>query len=473
MLEFYRLPFSAILGITLLSALCVTAQAVAAAISFNRRRDSATRWCENFAEALILIQIVLLALLLVQVLDNIKAFRVADADYTTPRYAVFAAIAGLSTGVCILRRRKFPLAAVPASLLTLPIMEGPLGRSLPYAYALILLFWLGRALYIIIRRREEQHIEVSAFTIKEAMDSLHTGLLYCNPHGTVYLVNRRMQKLMVALTGAVQRDGRMFLQALREGATRVKPESFLLDGRMVFRLEDGSVWLFGERELSLSHKRYIQLSATDVTERWRLTRELMRQEEELRQRGEQLAATIENLETICRDEQLLRMRSQVHDHLAQHLAMLMHILQADEEIDSAKLESLSGDMLSFARGEIEREPDAKGIAALCKAYSAIGVTVEIQGDTPAQHEHAAFFFDFVREGAANAVRHGFATAVYVRCENTPRGFVVSITNNGFDPTDNITEGGGIAELRRRLAELGGTLTVEMRPHFALTAHSET
>ena len=81
----------------------------------------------------------------------------------------------------------------------------------------------------------------------------------------------------------------------------------------------------------------------------------------------------------------------------------------------------------------------------------------------------AFFTDFIREGAANAVRHGFAAEVFVTCAKTEEGFRMSVANSGVAPAGSITEGGGIKALRRKLDELGGELSVTMRPRFTVTA----
>jgi len=471
MFEFYRLSPHLISVMVIIFTLCVIAQTVAMLMSFNRYVKTAVHWVENLLEVFILFQNILLSLLLSRIATDMNASLIVVSGYMTPRYGVFAVLTVFTLLVCILRRLFLPFIVIPAGLLTLPFSEAFFGRYFPSIYILILIFWTGRAIYICVQRQRELRHEISAFSIKEAMEVLHTGLLYYNAsNGRAYLANRRMEKLMIALTGTVQRNGRKFWQSLQSGDTLIKPESQLLDGQMVFLLENNTAWLFSENRLVASVRSYMQISAVDVTERWRLTHKLWQQEQELLARGEKLSVTLENLEAICRDEQLVRMQSKVHDAMAQRLAVLMRILRADQSFSEAKLKSFADDLFTTASNDIKASSyDPEGIAVLCRAYEDIGITVNIQGYVPVRPDIAAFYTDFIYEGIANAVRHGFATEVFVVCKTAETGLLMSVTNAGIAPSGNIIEGGGLTELRRRLDEINGELSVTTRPQFTITA----
>ena len=75
----------------------------------------------------------------------------------------------------------------------------------------------------------------------------------------------------------------------------------------------------------------------------------------------------------------------------------------------------------------------------------------------------AVFLEAVRECMTNAVRHAGAGAMYVQA--TPHRIV--ITNNGKPPERPITEGGGLSNLRQKVEQQGGTMTVESAPVFRL------
>lgn len=49
------------------------------------------------------------------------------------------------------------------------------------------------------------------------------------------------------------------------------------------------------------------------------------------------------------------------------------------------------------------------------------------------------------------------------------GWAIHITNDGKVPDDEITEGGGLSALRRRIENAGGIMRIKSRPNFALSA----
>ena len=470
MLEFYRFSSDALALLVIASTLCAALQAAVFMVNVNRYTPTASRWIEGLTEFFLLLHILLLSLLLSQISADRIRFLIVPPGYTALRYGLFFGLAVLVSLICILYHRLLPLVILPTVLLTLPLAERLFGRAFPWIYLVVLLVWMGRAIYLLIHRRKRIKQEVSSLSIKEAMDALHSGLLYYRASdGVVYLTNRRMELLMTALTGSVQRNGQKFWQMLQNGDVRILPESSLLGEQMVFRLDDDTVWLFRENTLSISRHTYIQISAADVTERWRLTRELWQREQELSVRGEKLAATLANLEAACRDEQISKMQSRMHDAMAQRLAMLMRVLRAEQDMSDADLASFTGDLLSAARDDAKEEQEQDIIASLCHAYSDIGVAVKIHGSLPERQDTAAFLADFIREGVANAVRHGFATEVLVTCEMKEVALLISIANSGIAPAESITEGGGIKELRHKLSALGGELSVVTHPQFTLTA----
>ena len=423
---------------------------------------------ENTTEIFALIQAVLLSLLLSRVATDMLESLIVASGYTVLRYIVFAGLAFSSLIACVLRRRPLLLIVLPAALLTLPVMEKPLGRAFPLVYILMLAFWTGRAVYICFQRQRELRHEISAFSIKEAMDTLHTGLLYCKPSGEITLMNRRMQELMLALTGQVWHNGLEFRRELMHNGSFIKPEATALGGEKVFQLEDGTVWLFSDIELPVAGKPLLQVTAADVTERWRLTAELEAQRGDIQRRSEELSRVLQSIEEIRAAEELLRLQSKVHDMMAQRLAILMRIFRSEMSIDESELVSYADDMIAAVKEEMSDE--ANSLDILCKLYGDIGVRIAIEGEAPEGAAHAEFYSAFVREGITNAVRHGLATEVTVTCRSSKAEITISVKNNGHLSACGGVEGSGITELRRMATLLGGRLEIETHSQFALTAY---
>gem|GEM_PF-3195712 len=102
-------------------------------------------------------------------------------------------------------------------------------------------------------------------------------------------------------------------------------------------------------------------------------------------------------------------------------------------------------------------------------FAAIGVTVVLEGDLPADGQHSALFADLAREGITNAVRHSLASEVRICWSESAESYTMTVSNSGFSTRSVIREGGGITELHRKLAQVGGSLQVTTRPAFVLAA----
>ena len=472
MIEFYRLARPLLLAVIMLSSLGVIAQTQAVIASFSRNRASAFYRLENLTEIAMLIHSLILAFMMSRTITDRKESLVMPFGHAGLRFGIFCAIAALALSVGLFSRKPLPFVVIPAAALTLPLMENSFRKAFPWLYILALLFWLGRAVYICVVRRKALRHEVSAFSIKEAIDALHTGLLYCKPNGEVMLMNRKMQDLMQILTGKLWRNGLDFSKYLLHGDkhdndTAVIPKFAELEEEKVYLLEDGTAWLFTEAELLIGRKRFIQISAADVKERWKLTDELQEQQKELQHRSEELASTLKSLDELRRGEELLRIQSTVHDILAQRLALLVRVFRAEVSISETGLRSYADDMLAEIQAEIER--DYSDLETLRQLYGDIGVHIEIVGKTPENAVLASFYNSLVCEGMTNAVRHGLATEVSVTCVSSGDGTTITVTNNGVPSNFNILEGSGISGLRRKAEKLGGNLEIATRPQFMLTA----
>ena len=467
MFEFYKLSQAVILVLIMLSSLCVAAQALAVVFTFNRHKTTIIQWLENILEVCMLIHSLLLSLLISRVMSDIHQLLVSPQEYIALRYAGFIVVAVLALTIGILRRRmSAALEVIPLVALVIPISESIFSTAFPWVYTIALLLFMVRAFTICIRRQRVLRREVSAFSIKEALDALHTGLLYCTTNGEIYLINRKMQTLMYALTGRMWRNGLDFRAALQNGASLSVSDMAVLDDKRVYRLADGTVWLFSEDELLIGSRLYIQVSAFDVSERWALTDELQAQREALLQRGDELAKTLENLDKIRREDELQKLKSRVHDTMAQRLTILMRVFRAKMTIDEADLMTYADDMLAEVRKDAD---DVSSIETLCRVYGEIGVEIKIIGAEPIKAALAEFYTAFVRECLTNAVRHGLATDIRVVCETTAREISISVINDGVSSKAGIQEGGGITELRRRISALNGTISIATQPKFTIIA----
>jgi signal transduction histidine kinase len=198
-----------------------------------------------------------------------------------------------------------------------------------------------------------------------------------------------------------------------------------------------------------------------------------------RQLGSALAAERQRATGDARAAERARIAREVHDTISQHLFALRMIAagmhRADPGNQQARaIERISEDALRDMQTLlIELRPaslDGAGLAPaleeMCAAYhDRLGVTVDASLDdvtVPAPVEHA--LLRITQEACANAVRHGNAgrLAVSMTRQDGHIELTVGDTGTGFDPSVPHS-GSGLAHIRERVAELGGTVDIDSAP----------
>jgi len=198
-----------------------------------------------------------------------------------------------------------------------------------------------------------------------------------------------------------------------------------------------------------------------------------------RQLGSALAAERQRAAGDARAAERARIAREVHDAISQHLFGLRMIAAGMRRADPGNqqvhaIERISEEALRDMQALlIELRPagsDGTGLAPalreICAGYrDRLGVTVDASLDdvtVPAPVQHA--LLRITQEACANAVRHGRARRLAV---SMTRGdghveLAVRDTGTGFDPAAP-QAGSGLAHIRDRVAELGGTVDIDSAP----------
>jgi signal transduction histidine kinase len=303
--------------------------------------------------------------------------------------------------------------------------------------------------------------------VKNADDASRGGLMLCREDGRVVFANERMRRLMTAVTGTVQRSGRQFYGMLTLGECCPGCEILWFEGQSVCKLPDGSAWMFTMSAVRVKGKTYRQIAAAEISERLKLTTELWEKNRELARRQAELNQTIANLEVLSRAQETQRAKLRTHDILGERLTLMLRNLRGERELAYAALRAMSGELLDELKTAKNELPPQDRLDVLTRVFAAAGVQVRFDGSMPEDAARAGLIADAAREAVTNAVRHGLATRVHIRAEETGSGVRVRITDNGRPPPGPVTEGCGIGGMRAMAASLGGRVTVTVSPRFML------
>ena len=210
MFEFYLWPRGACYLLTLFLALCALSQTLTLVLNYHRHPRNCIWAFDTLLELSVLLHVYTAALLHGQAMNGWSDSIIAPTGYGIQRVIIFLVIVILSVIIIAVNRKLYSLIIIAAASLTLPVTEQLTGRVFAYLYTAALFFWLARSIRMNLIREREIRTSISALSVKNAIDSLNTGIMFCEDDGFILLSNTRMQQLMMAVTGKYQRNGRKF-----------------------------------------------------------------------------------------------------------------------------------------------------------------------------------------------------------------------------------------------------------------------
>ena len=469
MMQFFQIPYLLLCLITLAAVLCVVGQVIATTMSTYYDRSGYMRQFHSVALCLLVVYSILMTVLFEQYRQAYLESYFRFIDYATARYAIIFILVALVIATTIKTRRvRMPLKVVLV-VLTLPCLDNIYGKAFPYVLLLIMLIWCIASVIECHTVHRQLSNNVSAVSVKRAIDSLHSGILFCGQDGYVELVNKKMQRLMITLVGSIWHNGTEFYDALVNGKISDQCNRISSDEGLIYQMPDDTVWNFNRDELSMDSRKYFQINATDITEQWRATQELMAYNDELEIRCDQLRDMLADIKETCRKEEETNAKIHVHDIMGQRISLLLRMMRESDEPDEKLLVEFMKSLPEQLRETDEKQLAASRLGILISHLSVIGVTINIDGELPADNEKANIIVDIIAESSTNAVRHGFATEVNADISRNDNKCIVTITDNGKAGEDDFTSGGGITGMQSKLRTVNGRLSVDAKPEFKLTA----
>jgi signal transduction histidine kinase len=198
-----------------------------------------------------------------------------------------------------------------------------------------------------------------------------------------------------------------------------------------------------------------------------------------RQLGSALAAERQRATGDARAAERARIGREVHDAISQHLFGLRMIAagmcradpgnqqaRAIERISEEALRDMQALLTELRPASLDGAGLAPALQEICAAYhDRLGVTVDASLDdvtVSAPVEHA--LLRITQEACTNAVRHGNARRLTVSMTRQDGHIELAVrdTGTGFDPAAPHA-GSGLAHIRDRVAELGGTVDIDSAP----------
>lgn len=334
----------------------------------------------------------------------------------------------------------------------------------PVVFAVLLaLVSAGYFAYLGTKDRDYRKKAITGFSIHESLDHLSTGLCVAYEKGRIILINHRMNRLCYKLTGQSLQNANSFWETVSGGEVQGDVVRLTRGSYPRFLLPDGSVWTFTKDVLD----GLVQITAADTTRLHALTEELKEKNIDLAALNLRLRKYGENVEELTRSRERLETKARIHSELGQALLATRRYLV---EHDSSQKPPVAfwKQNISGLRMEAELQSEEPSFEMLMRVANASGVTIEIDGPIPEQETVKKLFCVAAIEAMTNAVRHADAKNLWISTKEEETSFRIVFTNDGTAPEQEITEGGGLCSLRRKIECVGGNMTVEWEPEYRLS-----
>lgn len=321
------------------------------------------------------------------------------------------------------------------------------------------------AFFVIALRAKRSEPDISERSIRQSVDNLPSGLCFAREDGLPLLVNRAMDALCRMLTGQALLNAEQFWKAVQAAAQPDvrKPETYSV------QMENGRVWSFSRKIIVAAGTQVTEIIASDATDLYRLSEELRASNRRLEDMNQRLHRFSENVSELTRQEEILAAKVNIHDEIGQALLASQYELQQPELLQTEQLDSLWRQNIALLRREAKPAGHLTNpLQQLTDAAAAVGIEIMLDGTLPQEDLPAMrLIFAAARECLTNCVRHAGASRLYIRIREKYGCYETRFTNDGKVPDGEVTEGGGLSGLRRRVTDAGGTMRIETEPQFAL------
>ena len=286
---------------------------------------------------------------------------------------------------------------------------------------------------------------ITDFSIKKVIDECEFGILVLKGK-RAKLINNKMYEMLDKLN--IKKD---YITNI------IKQSIDQLDKNYCVKVEDKYyVFVINNNEII----------TFDITEEYKLHQKLNGQNKKLKENNKKILLSIDNIEELEKEKNLLKLKNKYHDILGQNLSILQQYLNK-ENITQENFEEIKF-MIQKMFIDIEDTDDTNAnLENLIKIHKKNGTDIIIDGKLPQNKETAKVFFEIIREATTNAIRHAGSSKVFVNIKETLEETYMIITNDGRKPNEFITENQGIKDMRRKVKKLGGMFYISTVPEFSV------
>ena len=295
---------------------------------------------------------------------------------------------------------------------------------------------------------------INYYSLKEALDGSKNGILFEDKYNVIY-ENIAMRDLLDKLHINRKLSAKEIWEKLKEDK-----KNRIVDENNILVFIDNLVYSFSMVPSSTK----LQFVSFDITKEFQTTLKIKETNNELKTKQIEIVSMIDNIENIEKQNEIIKLKSKLHDILGQRLFILHQILDTIDEknFDIVEIKKLLSSMLLEVNNEdISNVKNLQD--SIVSSFDMIGFKIEFSGELPSDFKKSRAIVKIIRECATNAIRHANATKLFVKIYKNR----VEISDNGKIQVQSFTEGTGIKGMRLTAQSFGGTINVENKGKFKI------
>ena len=330
-----------------------------------------------------------------------------------------------------------------------------LSTTLSIVFIIIAIFYyFTKSLCVFASSFHRLKSNINYYSLKEALDGSKNGILFEDKYNVIY-ENIAMRDLLDKLHINRKLSAKEIWEKLKEDK-----KNRIVDENNILVFIDNLVYSFSMVPSSTK----LQFVSFDITKEFQTTLKIKETNNELKTKQIEIVSMIDNIENIEKQNEIITLKSKLHDILGQRLFILHQILDTIDEknFDIVEIKKLLSSMLLEVNNEdISNVKNLQD--SIVSSFDMIGFKIEFSGELPSDFKKSRAIVKIIRECATNAIRHANATKLFVKIYKNR----VEISDNGKIQVQSFTEGTGIKGMRLTAQSFGGTINIENQGKFKI------
>lgn len=308
---------------------------------------------------------------------------------------------------------------------------------------------LGTIAYILAFAEIQKDV-LTEVKIPDYLENSKDGILFADQSGQILLANYKIKELCRTITKAELKNANSFCDLIFNAKSNNKFTVFNVDGKLIFRFSENNAWEFSHT--AFDGGNYI-ITATDATQSLNTAEKITENKRMIKETENRLQWTLDNLDGLKKQAEISEQSEPLRAQIRDYANRLYDGIANDESVISEQVGA-------------ERIPREKQLPLIISAFELIGVSVNVIGSMPADEKRFTTLLELLFVSASSAVS-------FCRAERV----TMAIYEGGNKLTANINCDGTLLHskhvgvfdnIKKRISELGGTLTITKEPSLKIS-----